>query len=158
MNYNIFSGLPEYVRISILSQVRRLLLTQMFSNDEREDLIQDLLLFYLKRFYCVSNVDIALVIHSLKQYATNLLAKRYHRRDFLYSSLADYDADGEFSFREDIEENLFLKELQSYANSNEKIIIERILEGDSIEQISRDMHMSKKTIYRFFEKIRKKIK
>ena len=94
----IFNGLPEYVRITILSQVRRLLSTPLFGYEDREDLTQDLLLFYLKRFYVVPNPpDEALVVHGLKQYATNLLVKRYHRRDFLYSSLSDNDKE-EFSF------------------------------------------------------------
>lgn len=47
---HIFDGLPEYVRITILSQIRRLLSTSLFNYEDREDLIQDLLLFYLKRF------------------------------------------------------------------------------------------------------------
>lgn len=50
MNLNIFNGLPQYVRITILSQIRRLLSTPIFSYEDREDLIQELLLFYLKRF------------------------------------------------------------------------------------------------------------
>lgn len=74
---HIFDGLPEYVRITILSQIRRLLSTSLFNYEDREDLIQDLLLFYLKRFYSIPNLDEALVVHALKQYASNLLAKRY---------------------------------------------------------------------------------
>ncbi len=98
MKPSIFNGLPEYVRITILSQVRRLLSTPLFGYEDREDLTQDLLLFYLKRFYSVPNPpDEALVVHALKKYATNLLVKRYHRRDFLYSSLSNYDKE-EFSF------------------------------------------------------------
>lgn len=38
MNSNIFSGLPEYVRITILSQIRRLLSTPLFSYEDREDI------------------------------------------------------------------------------------------------------------------------
>ena len=80
MNLNIFNGLPTYVRITILSQIRRLLSTPIFSHEDREDLIQELLLFYLKRFYNAHDVDEALVVHSIKQYATNLLTQRYHPR------------------------------------------------------------------------------
>lgn len=58
---HIFDGLPEYVRITILSQIRRLLSTSLFNYEDREDLIQDLLLFYLKRFYSIPNLDEALV-------------------------------------------------------------------------------------------------
>ena len=87
MNSNIFSGLPEYVRMTILSQIRRLLSTPLFSYEDREDILQDLLLFYLKRFYEVPDVDEALVVHAVKRYASDLLIKRYQRRDFLYLSL-----------------------------------------------------------------------
>ena len=158
MNLNIFNGLPQYVRITILSQIRRLLSTPIFSYEDREYLIQELLLFYLKRFYNAHDVDEALVVHSIKQYATNLLTQRYHRRDFLYSSLADYDADEEFSFAENTETRLIVSEIMNCAEPKEKEIVKHILCGDSIDQISRDLHVSKKTIYGFFEKMRKKLK
>jgi hypothetical protein len=70
MKLNIFNGLPEYVRMTILSQIRRLLSTPLFSYEDKEDLTQELLLFYLKRFYDVPDVDEALVVHYIKQYAT----------------------------------------------------------------------------------------
>ena len=98
MNLDIFEGLPKYVQITILSQIRRLLSTSLFLVDDKDDLTQDLLLFYLKRFYQVPDPDEALVVHSIRQYATNLLVQRYRRRDFLYSSLTDYEVNGEFSF------------------------------------------------------------
>ena len=158
MNSNIFSGLPEYVRMTILSQIRRLLSTTLFSYEDREDILQDLLLFYLKRFYEVPDVDEALVVHAVKRYASDLLIKRYQRRDFLYSSLADYDADEEFSFAENTETRLIVSEIINSAEPKEKEIVKHILCGDSIDQISRDLHVSKKTIYGFFEKMRKKLK
>ena len=158
MNLNVFNGLPTYVRITILSQIRRLLSTPIFSYEDREDLIQELLLFYLRRFYNVQDVDEALVVHSIKQSATTLLPQRSHRRDFLYSSLADYDADEEFSFEENTETRLIVSEIMNCAEPKEKEIVKRILCGDSIDQISRDLHVSKKTIYGFFEKMRKKLK
>ncbi len=130
----------------------------MFNYEDREDLTQDLLLFYLKRFYVVPNPDEALVVHALKQYATNLLVKRYHRRDYLNSSLADYEANEEFSFTPKQNMKLMLKEIEAIVSAKEKTILQRILAGDSIEQISKDLHISKKTIYKFFEKVRKKLK
>ncbi len=161
MNLNTFSGLPAYVRITILSQIRRLLSTPLFNYEDREDLLQDLLLFYLKRFYVVPDVDEALVVHALKKYATNLLVKRYHRRDFLYSSLADY-TDEEFSYFKVDEPNNSnrntLAKIWEIATDKEKAVIQRILQGESIDKISREMHISKKTIYKFFEKVRQKLK
>lgn len=44
------------------------------------------------------------------------------------------------------------------AEGREKIVVERLLQGDSLDKVSREMHMHKKTIYKFFEKIRKKLK
>ncbi|MCM1323415.1 MAG: LuxR C-terminal-related transcriptional regulator [Acetobacter sp.] len=161
MNLNIFNGLPEYVRITILSQIRRLLSTPLFNYEDKEDLTQDLLLFYLKRFYTVPNPDEALVVHALKQYATNLLVKRYLRRDFLHSSSANY-TDEEFSYfkseEPDISNQAVLAKVWKIASDKEKVVIQKILQGNSIDQISRDLHISKKTIYKFFEKVRKKLK
>lgn len=161
MNLKIFNGLPAYVRMTILSQIRRLLSTPLFSYEDKEDILQDLLLFYLKRFYDVPNVDEALVVHAVKRHASDLLVKRYQRRDFLYSSLADY-ADEEFSYFKSYESNYsdrtVLVKIWEIASDKEKIVIQRILQGDSIEQIAKDIHISKKTIYKFFEKVRKKLK
>lgn len=158
---HIFDGLPAYVRITILSQIRRLLSTPLFNYGDREDLTQDLLLFYLKRFYSTPNPDEALVVHALKQYATNLLAKRYHRRDFLYSSLDDYAYGEFFCFKSDEAYNhnhATLTKIWSIASDKERVVIQKILQDDSIDQISRDLHMSKKTIYKFFAKVRQKLK
>lgn len=49
-------------------------------------------------------------------------------------------------------------EIMNSAEPKEKEIVKHILCGDSIDQISRDLHVSKKTIYGFFEKMRKKLK
>lgn len=87
--------------------------------------------------------------------------KRYHRRDFLYSSLADY-TDEEFSYFKVDEPNdsnrNTLAKIWKIATDKEKAVIQRILQGESIDKISREMHISKKTIYKFFEKVRQKLK
>ena len=162
MKLNIFNGLPEYVRMTILSQIRRLLSTPLFSYEDKEDLTQELLLFYLKRFYDVPDVDEALVVHALKQYATNLLVMRYRRRDFLYSSLADFEANEDFSYLNtctpDNDTRLLFIKIWELAEGREKVVVERLLQGDSLDKMSKEMHMHKKTIYKFFEKIRKKLK
>jgi DNA-directed RNA polymerase specialized sigma24 family protein len=161
MNLNVFSGLPSYVRITILSQIRRLLSTPLFSYEDREDILQDLLLFYLKRFYNVPDVDEALVVHSVKLYASDLLVKRYQRKDFLNSSLADYTDEEFFYFKSDepnYSDRVMITKILEIASDKEKVVIQKILQGNSIEQIARDMHVSKKTIYKFFEKVRKKLK
>lgn len=72
--------------------------------------------------------------------------------------MADYDADEEFSFAENTDAKLIIEDIARYAEPKEMEFVERILSGESIEQISKDLHVSKKTIYKFFEKVRKKLK
>ena len=162
MNLDIFEGLPKYVQIIILSQIRRLLSTSLFLVDDKDDLTQDLLLFYLKRFYQVPDPDEALVVHSIRQYATNLLGQRYRRRDFLYSSLTDYEVNGEFSFLNtsdyDFETKVLMGEISKMTDDKEKKILQMISDGYSINQISANLHIHKRVIRRLFEKLRKNLK
>lgn len=157
MNLKIFNGLPAYVRITILSQIRRLLSTSLFNYEDSEDIAQELLLFYLKRFYTIPDVDEALVVHSLKQYATNLLKKRCNRRDYLHSSL-DYDTfDEEFFLATQDYDNITKTTLSMYAeqfDDKEKQIFELLYEGYSANQISATLHIHKRVIRRFVEKLR----
>ena len=157
MNLKIFNGLPAYVRITILSQIRRLLSTSLFNYEDSEDIAQELLLFYLKRFYTIPDVDEALVVHSLKQYATNLLKKRFNRRDYLHSSL-DYDTfDEEFFLATQDYDNITKTTLSMYAeqfDDKEKQIFELLYEGYSANQISATLHIHKRVIRRFVEKLR----
>lgn len=162
MNLDIFEGLPKYVQITILSQIRRLLSTSLFLVDDKDDLTQDFLLFYLKRFYQVPDPDEALVVHSIRQYATNLLVQRYRRRDFLYSSLADFEANEDFSFLNtsdyDFETKVLLREISKMTDGKENKILQMISDGYSINQISANLHIHKRVIRRLFEKLRKKLK
>ena len=157
MNLKIFNGLPAYVRITILSQIRRLLSTSLFNYEDSEDIAQELLLFYLKRFYTIPDVDEAMVVHSLKQYTTNLLKKRCNRRDYLNSSL-DYDTfDEEFFLATQDYDNITKTTLSMYAeqfDDKEKQIFELLYEGYSANQISATLHIHKRVIRRFVEKLR----
>lgn len=51
MTQNLFNGLPPRVVTYIKIHLRYIFSTGLFSYQEREDLIQDLVLFYLERFY-----------------------------------------------------------------------------------------------------------
>ena len=159
MNSNIFSGLPMYVRQTILSQIRRLLSTPLFTKDDREDLMQDLLLFYLKRFYSSPETEEALVVHAIRQYTTTLIVQRYRRRDFMNSSLADY-FDEEFFCAEDPSSQAFnralIKEIMDRIdNKKVKMALRMVLRGSTFDEASKHLHVSKETIYKFFKKIKK---
>lgn len=161
MNLNIFSELPTYVRITILSQIKRLMVSPLFSNDDKEDLVQDFLLFYLRRFNYTPPPDEALVVHSIKQYATTLIVKRHNRRDFLNSSLADYDTDGEFSFlntKPDFDDKILWEQLIKELDDKEKAIFNLMCDGCSMNQITAKIHIHKRVVRRFLEKMQKKLK
>ena len=157
MNQKIFSGLPEYVRISVLAQVRKLISTNLFHYNDQEDIVQELLLHYLQRFYSIPNVDEALVVHSLKQYALNMYRKRKRSGAHLTSSL-DYELfDEDFFYCEnkDCFTSTEVNEIFDMAASDKmKLVLRRIMEGESISEISIKYHVSKKTIYSFFKKIK----
>ena len=160
MNLDIFGGLPRYVRLTVYTQTRRLLTTPYFNYEDRDDIMQDLLLFYLKRFYTIPNVDEALVVHSIKVHAIKLYKRRKHNLVCLTSSL-DYDSFNEdFFYQEETSQNYafnhsYVNEIFSKAD-NPKIrqALYLIMEGLSIDQISRQLHMSKETIYKFFKKMK----
>ena len=157
MNLKIFNGLPPYVRITILSQIGRLLSTSVFNKEDCEDIAQDLLLFYLKRFYTIPDADEALVVHSLKQYAINLLKKQCNRRDYLNSSLDYGSFDEEFFLENNDCPNFTKVSLSIYSekfNAKEKQIFEMLYEGYSANEISAVLHIHKRVIRRFVEKLR----
>ncbi len=83
MNREIFNGFPKYIRITICAQIKKLLSTPYFGYDDREDIAQDLLCHYLQKFYDIPDVDKALVVHALRQYALTLLDKRKRSRAHL---------------------------------------------------------------------------
>lgn len=60
MNKEIFNGFPQYIRITICAQIKKLLSTPYFGYDDREDIAQDMLCHYLYKFYEIPDVDEAL--------------------------------------------------------------------------------------------------
>ena len=158
MNLDIFSGLPRYVRLTVYTQMRRLLSTGLFSYEDKEDIAQDLLLFYLKRFYSIPDVDEALVVHSLRQYASAMIRARYRRRDYLHSSIEDRELDEECSFFK-YEANFDAKsdalKVYEQCNDKEREIIKMIMNGETIAEISRKLSTHKQIIYRFLKKMKK---
>ena len=50
-------GFPQYIRITICAQIKKLLSTPYFGYDDREDIAQDMLCHYLYKFYEIPDVD-----------------------------------------------------------------------------------------------------
>lgn len=100
MNKEVFNGFPQYIRITICAQIKKLLSTPYFGYDDREDIAQEMLCHYLYKFYEIPDVDEALVVHDLRQYALHLLDKRKRTRAHLTSPLDSDQSDGDFFLRQ----------------------------------------------------------
>lgn len=160
MNKEIFNGFPQYIRITICAQIKKLLSTPYFGYDDREDIAQDMLCHYLYKFYEIPDVDEALVVHDLRQYALHLLDKRKRTRVHLTSSLDSDQSDGDFfcanlSTSTDNVRMLMAYEFLERADTPKlKNAMRLIMEGESIDSVSRTLHISKETIYKFFKRMR----
>lgn len=160
MNKEVFNGFPQYIRITICAQVKKLLSTPYFSYDDREDIAQDLLCHYLQKFYDIPDVDEALVVHALRQYTLTLLDKRKRSRAHLTTPLDSDQSDGDFfcanlSTSTDNVRMLMAYEFLERADTPKlKKAMRLIMEGESIDSVSRVLHISKETIYKYFKKMR----
>lgn len=160
MNLDIFSGLPRYVRLTVYTQTRRLLSTQYFSYEDREDIMQDLLLYYLEQYYKFPDTNEALVVHALQLRSYKLLRKRKRTRAHLTSSLdyetfnEDFFYDNESTFDTAINRATIHDIFDKAENIKLKQTLYLIMDGYSVDQISRQLHISKETIYKFFNKMK----
>ena len=160
MNRKIFNGFPKYIRITICAQVKKLLSTPYFGYDDREDIAQDLLCHYLQKFYDIPDVDEALVVHALRQYTLTLLDKLKQSRAHLTTPLDSAQSDGDFLCANLSTGGNNLRMLMAYeylekADSPKlKNALKLIMEGESVDSVSRVLHISKETIYKYFKKMR----
>lgn len=163
MRQGLFVGIPEYVRITIYSQTRKLLATSFYQRDnDTEDIVQDLLLFYLEKFYKKKEFNEAYVVTSLKNEAKRLIRVRVCKCSGLFLSLDDMETcPDELQISgcyEQSELNLLFSSLDKQFTEQEKQIVALIKSGASLDDVARKIHVSKSTIYRFFEKVRKNVK
>lgn len=148
----------KLIRINIKSFIK----AGYFKNNEKEDLEQILLLFYLE------NVQ-KLKLHSFSESELFVSFKnklwdivRYNnasmRNRRLDCSLEELEAGG-FQFSngdsfKDIENRLVVQELLKILPDRERCICQRILDGATIENIVNEFHVSYSTVPKIFKKIR----
>ena len=158
MNILKTTGLPAFVQITIVRETNFLLSHSLFSKDEKDDIIQDLILYYLERFHRRTDFDEAYIVASLKNQALKLLRTKARQRFGLFLSLDDMETlptgligDGGFS---EIGFRILLSELSYGLKDKEQLILEMVQEGYSLDEIAKNYHISKNTIYKLFEKIK----
>lgn len=156
----LFTDIPEYVRITIYSQTRRLLNYSFFdSSVDREDILQSLLMFYIEKF---RNKDIpseSYVVTSIKNEATRLIKVKMREHLDLLISLDDIVETHEFidnsaNFHNK-EFNVLISAISKQLDERERIVLKMILDGKTLDEISKNIHISKNTIYKIFNKIKK---
>ena len=159
MSNKLFAGIPEYVRITIYSQTRYLLSTSNFKREnDLDDIIQNLLLFYLENFYKKDAPSEAYVVASLQNEAKRLMKTKVRERFGLLFSLDDLtECPDELKVTNHFDRaeiNLLISAVAEYLSDKENLVIKMILEGKSIDEIARTIHIAKATIYKIFEKIK----
>ena len=162
MSKYLFDGLPPNVVTYIKIHLRQIYSTRLFSYQEREDLIQDLVLFYLERFHKKRDVPDELLFISIKTKTQQIIRTRLRRlrsgflnTESLNSMSEDegFEPISNFSLS-DLENLITLREIKSVLTEKQKKFIELILDGEKVLDAIAKIHVSKNV----FEDIRNRIK
>lgn len=153
---------PESVCRMIRVHTSYLLKTIYFSYDDKEDITQELCLFYIEEFVCSKkNTDNNLIFHVLKCKALNMLkSKTCEKRNCLkansYEEMKEYGFDiSANDTLEDFERKIDIQNVIEKLNKREQTVCHMFLNGANLEKISKELKMSKHTIYKIFESLKK---
>lgn len=154
MTQNLFNGLPPRVVTYIKIHLRYIFSTGLFSYQEREDLIQDLVLFYLERFYRKKEVPDDYLFVSIKTKAQQILRTRLRQLQsgfFATESLNSmceeegFEATSDFSLST-LENKISIRELKSIVSDKEWQFIRLILFGFTNDEATSKAHVSKNVL------------
>lgn len=163
MSVNFFVGIPEYVRKTVLSQVRRLLCYSCFDKaNDADDIIQELLIEYLTIMKNIPDPDEPYIVMSIRHRASKILRAKAKRCFGLFSSLEEIEQEpiDEYavqSFKAS-DYKLILDIITAGLSEKDNKIVYLLLSGLTIDEIVQFHHMSKTTIYKVIKKMQKKYK
>ena len=156
-------GIPPKIEMYIRIQIARLHKTNLFQIQERDDLFQDLALFYLEHFY-KKDADIPdeLLFIALRRQANHLIRSRLRSIRsgvFFNESLNSMSEENGIEIRsdfclEDLENKIDINIKLESLSQKEKSIINLLLKGYSIEKITKTLHLSNSTVYKVLSKIK----
>lgn len=155
--------IPAYVYKFINIHVAHLIQTQCFSFQEKEDLKQELLLFYIEKFFCLEqSPPEELIFIALKRESGHILRSRFR---FLNSGGNATDSVFELESKgieicaqtslADIEDQIALNEVISKLSKKDAEVINMVLQGYNLGEIIKELHVSYAVISRICEKIKK---
>lgn len=164
-NY-LFKGLPPKVVTYIKVHLRDIYSTGLFESQEREDLIQDLVLFYLELIHKLTDVPDVKIFLALKTKADHIMRTRlrelqsgFLNTESLNNMFEDDGFEPESSFLfEDLVNHITLCEIRDLLNKKEKKFVELIISGEQIETAKKVLHTGNGIVSRIQEKLQAKIK
>lgn len=136
----LFDGIPDYVRITIFSCVRKLSTFTNFNNHEDvQDLVQELLLFYIEHFHQREIPSDAYVVASLQNYAKKLLKTKMREPFGLFVYLDDEEEYISISSEDNYEQSelkALVKKAEQKLSPREILVLDMILEDKTLEEIT----------------------
>lgn len=140
MSKYLFDGLPPKVATYIKIHLRQIYSTRLFSYQEREDLIQDLVLFYLERFHKKRDVPDELLFISIKTKTQQIIRTRLRRlrsgflnTESLNSMSEDegFEPESDFSLQ-DLEDKISFIETRKLLTEKQNRYIDLIFAGETV--------------------------
>lgn len=156
-------GLPPKIEMYIRIHVASLYKTNLFQYQERDDLLQELALFYIERFYKKDeDIPDELLFIAIKRKAQQILRSRLLSMKsgvFFNESLNSMSEENGIEIRsdfclEDLENKIDINIKLESLSQKEKSIINLLLKGCSIEKITKTLHLSNSTVYKVLSKIK----
>ena len=149
MSKYLFDGLPPKVVTYIKVHLRQIYLSGLFDSQEREDLIQDLVLFYLELVRQRCNLTDDYLFISIKTKAQKIIRTRLREMQAGFLNKASlnsmsedegFEPVSEFSWR-DIESMIELNEIKRFLSKKEQEFIDLVVSGESVEETKKKLRL-----------------
>ena len=163
MNNKTLNDIPEYVYKFIRIFSYKLLNSGYFPTYEREDIEQELLLFFIEKLtHKKQRNEPKFVFTALQNASLNMLKHRKAlKRGFFYTQSLDTLEDSGIPIPdgsvtiENFERNIIFKEISKFLKPKEKQIFELLIKGTKMADIANICHVSYSTILKVTEKMKK---
>ena len=149
MSTYLFDGLPPNVVTYIKVHLRRIYSTGLFTQQEREDLIQDLVLFYLELLHKLNDAPDIKIFLALKTKADHMMRTRLREMQAGFLNKASlnsmsedegFEPASEFSWH-DIESMIELNEIKRFLSKKEQEFIDLVVSGASVEETKKKLRL-----------------
>lgn len=150
--------LPKKLYNIIKVQTRFLIGTPYFSPQDREDIEQELFLFYLEKLSHIpldgSQFSEGYFFIAFKKKALELMRQKRRYQHYIHEHSVNYKAlNSEEVDSAGVENQIDINRILSFLSKKERDIFILILGGAKIAEISQKLSISRQAIYRILEKV-----